>query len=173
VTNYCSPPKRFHPAGEVEIASFSLEPPLFTKNTKVTGKRADGIRYETKAQEHILFERPDTYVPSPWFRFRSKGQEKFYFCQPDGIDFDIERGRLTIIEIKLQHTPNAWWQTRRLYEPVLKKLFPEVLWEFAIIEVVRWFDPDKAFPERYNFLKDLSFDTIKPGEFHLHIWNGR
>lgn len=173
VTNYCPPPKRFRPAMGVEFAVFSPDQPLFIHTSRVTGKRADGIRYEEKAQAHILSEKPDRYVPSPWFRFRNKGRKKFYFCQPDGLHFDFTRGLITIVEIKLQHTSNAWWQTRRLYEPVLQKVFPKSLWNFAILEVVKWFDPDIAFPEHYNFIKDLTFNEIKPGEFHLHIWNGR
>lgn len=99
--------------------------------------------------------------------------KKAYYCQPDGLDFDFDKGLITIVEFKLQHTSNAWWQTRELYEPVVRKIFPSSLWEIAIVEIVKWFDPDAAFPERYNFVKDLSFSTVKPNEFHLHIWNGR
>ena len=154
------------------FAILALDPPLFTKTSTVTGRRAKGIRYEEKAQEKLLQARGDTYVPSPWFRFRSRNGGKLYYCQPDGLDFDILRGLITIVEFKLQHTPSAWWQTRKLYEPVVKHIFGETNWDYSIIEIVNWYDPDTTFPESLNLVKDLSFDSIKPGEFHLHIWNG-
>ena len=171
-SKYCPPPSGFRPAGEVDFALFSLDPPLFMKTSTVKGRRADGIRYETKAQEKVLQSRADTYASSPWFRFRSKGCARFYYCQPDGLDFDINRGLITIVEFKLQHTSNAWWQTRKLYEPVVKYVFGDI-WEYAVIEIVKWYDPHTSFPENIRLTPDLSFKNILPGKFHLHIWNGR
>ena len=127
--------------------------------------------------------REHSYIPGPWFRFaqvapygdssaRSRSwSQPWLWCQPDGLDIDIRRGLITIVEFKLQHTSAAWWQTRRLYEPVVKAVFGTELWRFAIVEIVKWFDPDTAFPERFSFIPHLS--AITPGGFHVHIWNPR
>lgn len=120
-----------------------------------------------------------TYVPSPWFRFancldqfaRSHSQSRHIaWCQPDGLDIDIKRGLITVVEFKLQHTSAAWWQTRRLYEPVVRRVFGG-LWDFAIVEIVKWYDPDVAFPERFSFISSLA--DAAPGRFHVLVWNGR
>jgi hypothetical protein len=167
------PPRNFRPAGKILHAFFTIDPPLFSKDLKVTGSRAAGIRYENKVQRYLLQSKGDTYVPGPWFRFRSIEGKRFYYCQPDGLDFNIGKGLITIVEVKLQHTSNAWWQTRKLYEPVLKFVFPERLWSFAVVEIVRWYDPDTNFPEEFTMIRELTSEYIKPGKFHVHIWNGK
>ena len=176
---YNKQPRGFLPAGEVTSVQFSPTAPSFAKLTKVKGKRARGIRYEQKAQEHLLNIRPLTYVPSPWLKFKSSKRSPIGYangwrwCQPDGLDIDINSGLITIVEFKLSHTANAWWQTRELYEPVVKKLFPPSLWQFSIVEIVKWFDPDTYFPEEFHFIRNLRFQDTRPGRFHLHIWSGR
>ena len=143
--------------------------------------------------------REATYIPGPWFRFapaapyggsgaRNLPQSQpwlrfaqllpagarsrsWSWCQPDGLDIDIRRGLITIVEFKLQHTSAAWWQTRQLYEPVVKAVFGAAQWAFSIVEIVKWFDPDTAFPERFSFIPSLA--DARPGAFHVHIWNPR
>jgi hypothetical protein len=165
------PPERFRPAGDISSVYFSPTPPPFLQEVVVKGKRRDGIRYEEKGQQRLLEARPLTYAPSPWLQFW-EGAEEFW-CQPDGLDIDIGRGIITIVEFKLSHTSRAWWQTRKLYEPVVRYMFAGAPWSYAILEFVKWFDPDTAFPEPLRAVKDLSFSYIKPNAFHFHIWNGR
>ena len=161
------PPKRFRPAGVVDWVEHSPTPPPFITKKKRTGKRAEGIRYEGKI--HDLFEARfgELYMPSPWFRFLEVGTEKPRWCQPDGLLFDFENGKLTIVECKLQHTADAWWQLRWLYLPVISKAFPGNLWDFGLIEVVKWYDPATAFPERVKMRADILH--VQPGEFGVHI----
>ncbi len=165
--------KRFTPAGEVKYAELTLEPPFITaaKKVRVSGKKGEGNRYERKAQAYLQESLGIQYVPGPWFRFRSYASDKWRFCQPDGLLIDIPTGRITIVEIKLKHTAVAWWQVRQLYEPVLQSLFPSALWSFAACEVVRWYDPDTPFPEALRLSPTI--ESIKPGQFGLHIWNDR
>lgn len=164
-------PNHFRPAGDISSVHFSPTPPSFLKQETVSGKRAEGIRYEDKAQERLLSARPLTYAASPWLHFWEGDQD--YWCQPDGLDIDIRAGLITIVEFKLSHTPQAWWQTRKLYEPVVRHLFHNAPWRYSVLEFVKWFDADTAFPEPLRFVRDLTFSHIKPEAFHLHIWNGR
>lgn len=168
----CPPPPNFRPAEDIITAEFSRVAPPFIKPNRAKGSRADGLRYDRRGQDWLTAAYPASYVASPWFRFKRRALNSAWaWCQPDGLAIDIRRGLITIVEFKLQHTSKAWWQTRHLYEPIVREIFGEHKWDFAIVEIVRWFDPDVAFPEKFTFISDIS--KVEPGGFHIHIWNGR
>jgi hypothetical protein len=171
----CHPPPNFRPAEGIVSACFSNYAPPFIRPVVRRGRRAEGMRYERKAQAYLDEAAKGKYIPSPWLRFANKptrGVAKtVQWCQPDGIIIDLFAGLITIVEIKLQHTSNAWFQTRQLYEPVLQAIFPRWLWSYSVIEVVCWMDPDVAFPERFSFIPDIL--EARAGGFHVHLWNPR
>lgn len=156
-------PSSFRPPGDVIEAVFAIPP--FIKKKRYTGRRAQGVRYEKLVQEYLLFRYPQTYLPSPWIRFRNADGVRW--CQPDGLLFLPLEGRIIIIEVKYQHTPDAWWQTKCLYMPVIEKIFPRPLWELDVVEVVKWFDPAIAFPERVVLANEV---TMRHKDFKVHIW---
>lgn len=172
----CPPPHRFRPAGKVAEAEFCL-PPSFVrtwrpKNKKQTA-RERGLAYERKAHKYIEREFPDTCIIGPWIKFKNLGQETFSYCQPDALVLDLRNNSITVIEIKLKHTSDAWWQVRRLYTPVVQHIFGPS-WNYIAIEMAKWFDPHTKFPERFEFIDALqSFPISNKNQFHLHIWNGR
>ena len=89
------------------------------------------------------------------------------WCQPDGLLLDIQRGRCTIVECKLQHTIDAWWQLTDLYLPVVRAaLGPTYI--YSICEVCRWYDSRVSFPEEIRLSPDV-FD-VPPHRFGVHIW---
>ena len=158
------PPAEFKPAGRVLAAGFSYPP--FLRRRRYTGRRAEGVRYEKKVQAYLLSTYAEKYVDSPWLRFYSGG--KWRWCQPDGLLIDLPAGTITIVEVKYQHTPDAWWQVRQLYQPVLQVLFPERLWTFHACEVVKWYDPAVLFPERVVLAQDVG---MYHPSFKVHIWH--
>jgi hypothetical protein len=162
-----TPPSHFTPAGEVTYARLMLTDPPFLRKKKYTGRRAAGVRYEKKVHEHLLFLYPDTYVPGPWIYFRANGSSQHRWCQPDGLIFDVPRGIITCVEVKYSHTSDAWWQVKKLYLPVLRKIFPEDLWRLQVCEVVKWYDPATFFPEPTRMTVDITHPTDK---FKVHIW---
>jgi len=164
------PPSRFRPAGEILRSEIAQYAPPFIKQVRRRGRRAEGIRYESKGQAHFLATYPDTYVASPWFRFWPPGAKRWVWCQPDGLLIDIRRGVITVVEFKLKHTSDAWWQVRHLYQPVVRACVG-VGWEFSAVEVVRWFDPDVAFPEPIR--KAPEPGSLDTDVFGVHIWSGR
>ena len=171
--NLCPPPRRFRPAGEVTFAEFISPPPFVVPRRTKNKARADGIRYEKKAHRYLEEAYEDQCVIAPWIRFHSHGQAKSLYCQPDALILDIRKGTITIIEIKLKHTSDAWWQVRRLYLPLVQCIFGED-WEYIAVEVAKWFDPHTKFPERFEFIDNArDFPTAAPSTFHLHLWNGR
>ena len=162
------PPSRFRPAANIDRVEHSATPPPFLRTRKRKGRKAEGIRYENKAQDMLLERFPDNYVPGPWFRFLEYGQSKWRWCQPDGLLIDFHYGRITVVEIKLQHTSDAWWQVKWLYLPVLYRAFDPQIWEFTWLEVVKWYDCSVNFPERVSLCPDVL--SVEPGQFGVYIW---
>lgn len=174
----CPPPKRFLPAGRVTKAWLSDSVPPFLSNPRRRGSKANGIRYERKALTSLESRYPNL-LRSPWFRFVSSGCRDPRWCQPDGLIFDPFRGIIFILEVKLKHTADAWWQVRHLYEPVVAACFGSgpcgadsvaggvSLWKIAAVQVVRWFDPDTPFPEPFRVVPDIA--NAKPEEFSIFI----
>lgn len=165
------------PAGVVVEANFASKPPRFVKPTKQTSARRAGLIYERKAQGYILRkleEVPNKHrrvTPSPWIVFRSKGDgpNQVRYCQPDCLIFDGWERKITIVEIKLQHCAEAYNQVRKLYEPVLKVMYPN--YQFAALELVQWFDPHIPFVETYYFEPHIC--DAETNRFAIHIWNPR
>lgn len=78
--------------------------------------------------------------------FTEAGRRAPRLCQPDGLIFNFHRGTIVIVEFKLRHTSEAYYQLTQLYAPVLSHLFPRPLWRLGLCEVVRWYDPSTIFP---------------------------
>ena len=165
------PPKRFRPAGVVEWVQHSPTPPPVVRPKRSYGSRAAGIRYEARAHEFLSDRFGERYIASPWFKFGEVGVGKARWCQPDGLLFNFEQGQITVVECKLQHTSDAWWQLKWLYLPVLARAFPGTHWKFALVEMTKWYDPATAFPEKVKLRADIR-DCV-PGEFGCHIWKPR
>lgn len=170
--NLCPPPRRFRPAGEILSAQFVDPPPFVIPRRTKNKARANGIRYEKKAHAYLLREFPNECIVGPWIKFYSKGKAKAFYCQPDALILDIRRGTIAVIEIKLKHTSDAWWQVRRLYLPVVQFIFGDA-WTYTAVEVAKWFDPHTKFPERFEFVdRACDLSLLPPDKFHLHLWNG-
>lgn len=161
----CPPPANFHPAGDVRWAAWAQQPP-FIREKRRTGRRAQGVRYERKVHEYLEAMFPDQYIPSPWLMFEELGVARPRWCQPDGLLIDLARGEVTIVEVKYQHTSDAWWQMFKLYRPVLEVLLPKGLWTYRCVEVVKWYDPATVFPAAVR----LSECPKGVGEMSVHIW---
>lgn len=164
----CPPPRNFSPAGYVTNPRLELTEPQFIKLHRVTGARAAGMRYERKVQRYLFDIYPHHYIASPWITFEKTKGAKRIWCQPDGLLIDIRFGLITVVEIKLRHTSDAWWQTRQLYLPVVQRLFGTLMWEYNILEIVRWYDADTLFPERYKLCPEIGVLAID--KFGVHIW---
>lgn len=159
-------PSHFKPAGVVLQAYHSPTEPPFLHRRRYSGSRARGVAYEKRAQKYLQQLFPETYIPSPWLRFQG-AEGAWRWCQPDGLIIDLPRGILTCVEVKYQHTSDAWWQVRHLYLPVLRLLYRPDLWELQVCEIVRWYDPATLFPEAV----ELAFEPSRPsGKFKVHIW---
>lgn len=167
----CPPPRGFDPAGYVIEAEFARKEPNFVLGAKPRGRlRKAGIRYERQGIEYLQEQYPLQLVAGPWFVFRAKHKpDSLRWCQPDALLVDIPQGIITIVEFKWKHTSAAWWQTRHLYEPVVRALFPGDLWRFKVLEIVRWFDPSTRFPEPYTVVGCP--EEVSINDFGVLIWS--
>jgi hypothetical protein len=105
------------------------------------------MRYEREAKEWLsLFALGDptlTFREGPWLEYEDKSGRRY--CQPDGLLVWAGAKRATILEIKYQHTSDAWYQLKQLYLPVLRVAMPG--YSFGLLEIVHWFDPATPWPE--------------------------
>lgn len=167
------PPSRFVPVSSIEWARSSKIPPPFIRPStkKPRGNLKKGLDYEDAFSEYMEERFEGFYVPHAWFQFKEIGKEKTRWCQPDGLLFAPRLRRIYIVETKLKHTPDAWWQLKQLYLPVVASLFPPDQWEYCLIEVTKWYDPAIRFPEKVTMCPDVL--SVQPGDFGVHIWKAR
>lgn len=111
------------------------------------------------------------YLPSPWIEVETPGGRRF--CEPDGLIIAPDEALITIIEIKLRHTVNAWWQMHKVYEPAVCAAFAGGPWAIALCEVVRWYDPGEPFPAHRICHTDGfpgGLTALGPGSLGVQIW---
>lgn len=164
------PPKNFKPSDGAFDVRLIPAPSFASKPFKLKGSAGKGLAYEKKAHFHLQARySPQVgeaiYFLGEWIAFHSPAVAEERYAQPDGLLFDFSKNLIVIVEMKLRHTQKAWWGLRRLYEPLVKALFPS--WHVALCEVVHWYDPAVFWPEQFNLVRDLTM--LRRGEFGVHI----
>lgn len=144
----------------------NTSPPFAARQPRRRGRRAMGLKYERKVHEHLSGLYGEAYLPSPWFQFVEAAVPRMQWCQPDGLLIDFDTGRITIVEVKYQHTIDAWWQLQR-YLSIVREVFGSG-WSYSLCEVVKWYDCAIQFPEPIQLLAELQ--RSKAGTLHVHIW---
>ena len=129
------------------------------------GLKGKGKKYEGQVLASLDRRYPGCLIPLPWIRFWEGRQERW--AQPDGL-LVFPEGRVHIVEVKLRHTPQAWFQLVEVYSPLIRTLFPEELWEIRLNEVVRWYDPMVVFPGKCVLRPSL--EEAGPNEVGVTIW---
>lgn len=157
--------RQFPPLGKLEWVERISHPPFTVKTRSRNPKYSRGLKYERKV--HARFESlyEEAWLPSPWFCYRTAAEDKRKYCQLDGILSLF--GKKILVECKYNHCPDAYFQLTNLYLPVVQFLFPET--EFALCEVVKWYDPDTDFPVAVKLLPKL--EDARVGDFSVHILN--
>lgn len=172
--------ENFRPAGEVDYAAFASQPPSFTQTKSTfTPSHKLGLQYERRVQDHLvkLCSKHGGFIciPNPWIMFHRVGESSstINFCQPDCllIDNRKEERKIIIIECKYSHTGDSWTQIRKLYEPLVRKLYPE--FKIACVEICKWYDPHTAvaFPETFYYCENV-LEAVT-NRFGIHIYKPR
>lgn len=155
-------------AGQVlsaQLLTFELR----HKKTRRSPVQRLGIAYEKKILTALDLILPGEFLRQPTFRFNN-GRPVDEIAIPDGIHlFD---NVLTIIEIKLRHTADAWYQLNDLYRPVIARAYPHL--HINLLEICRHYDRTVRLPSKINFLDDVRQFTSHPQhEFGIFIWSGQ
>jgi len=160
------PPTGFNPVHGVIERTWPGQV-LFAKQ-RHSGAQKAGIIYQRKAVK-FLREKLNDVKAGQWIGF--KDQSGARSCQPDA--YCMVDGRLVIFEIKLRHTDLAWWQLRKLYEPVLATEYPFV--ETVVVEMTKSYLGTVPFPERpIPFFTWSGFRDwlANPAGFGVFQWRG-
>lgn len=166
MSNYPKP-VNFRPAANVTRAWFSDHAPPFLRRPARRGRKRQGLLYQSRAADMLQTRYGDLLVAEPWICF-DDAHANHRWCQPDFLLVDVLKGRITIIEAKYQHCPEAWFQLFQLYKPVVSHLFPPSQWRIGCVELVKWFDPSTSVPEP-PVLREFIHDPLD-GKFCVHIW---
>lgn len=169
--NRNSPLEPLRDLSHVEI--YNGVPGFAQARRRRVGAKGAGLRYEEKVQDILggAFARQGlAYLPSPWFKYRRRSApDRENFAQPDGIAPDVKRGIIFLVEIKIKHTPDSYFQLLDRYVPLLDAFFnsTERLWRIAPIEVCRWYDPLTAYPCKVKMIDQLHL--AEPKDLSVHV----
>lgn len=156
--------------GTIHSAQLLDAQPSFIVRERLTGARAQGVRYERKALgkiETLVAGREDwRLLLAPWIEFVDNSGRRW--CQPDAVLFNTQANSGLVVEIKYRHTADAWFQLWKLYTPILEHLFPALKWHCC--EWVKWFDAATTFPGPLC-LTDNPLRFQGGGVTAVHIWN--
>ena len=159
-------------ASEVSWAAFAGRAPAFTyRRRKPTAAQLAGLRFEKEALSFLCSSFPGLFVPRPWFRYMVTGENDVRWCQPDGLLFSPRTGLITIVEVKIRHTNDAWRKLSGLYSAVTGAIFPPHLWQIALCEFTRMYDCAVACQEQPRLHAQVS--EVRPGEFGVVTWKPR
>lgn len=120
------------------------------------GVKAAGLRFENKIQSELEAKYTDFIHGIP-FRF-STSYSRFNVCIPDGLL--LWGDEIVVIEIKLRHTADAWFQLTKLYKPVVQMALHRPVRRLEICKnymtEVQIPEPQKLFSSMPDFLKSRS-----------------
>ena len=129
------------------------------------GAKGNGIRFEKRVVE-TLEKTHSNFFSGPAFSFKTIYNPRVV-CIPDGLFFLKEE--IVVVEIKLRHTVDAWYQLTQLYAPVVGMVFPNR--RLRLLEICSSYDPVERFPEPYLTVSDLnSFLRASGPRMGVWIW---
>jgi hypothetical protein len=149
---FCAPPSWFRGAEGVRSAWPTSGGPFGRTPTRLKGTSAQraGIRYERNVIKFLTSEFAKDFTASQWFAWHDD-HERLRYCQVDGLL--RLNNLLVIVEIKVNFSSDAWWQLRKLYEPIIKKVYSPS--RLASLVVCKSFDPAVPFPEEPSILPQI------------------
>jgi hypothetical protein len=163
-------------------------PPPFARAVHSRGAKRAGLLYQGKVSRLLEQLYGFQYISDPWFRYSLGGQEKL--CSPDGVFFDLKRGRVVVVEVKLSHTPLAFAQLRNKYLPILQAAlgvmargivpqspsgaasvaghFAAPDWTFHLVEIAPSYDPLLNGGENVRIVRNLN--DLLPQECGVNVF---
>jgi hypothetical protein len=135
---------------KVSSAHFIATPPHGLRVGGGTAAHRRGHKHEDNV---ALALASDFVIHGPWLSYCTTNG-RISTCQPDFLVFQPDRGRIVIVEAKLRHCAEAYFQLRNLYLPIIRHLFPA--WLVGLQEVVQWYDKFEHFPGEHVLRRGLA-----------------
>lgn len=151
---------------QIEWAAFRSTGP-FLPSKGNTASQKKGLAYERKVLRHYVETFELRFFPSQWIVYGSGG--KTHWAQLDGLLLLEDPARVVILEVKLSHTAQAYWQVENLYRPLVQYLFRRSNRRVCAVEITKWYDCAVAFPCRPRLLPSILAASER--EFGVHILN--
>jgi hypothetical protein len=158
-------------AGQVQQAEL-LEFKLKHPNQRRSAAQSLGLRYEKKALVHLLQELDENVSFHPAFKFQSANAKFPQYAIPDALYLSKDNV-LTIFEIKLKHTADAWYQLKRLYLPIVEKAYPGFAGRINLCEVCANFDTSIRLPSIEMVDNLQQWTAAHRAAFGVYLWSGR
>lgn len=127
--------------GNVRGVQFGVD--VHHRKGRTSNAQKAGLRYEKQALTFLRtkFDKLETHL---WARFQD--DTGIRYCQLDALA-RVAGNRVVIFETKIRHTALAWWQLRKLYEPVVRAALPSM--DVVVVEMTRSYDGQLVFPEEH------------------------
>lgn len=136
--------------GKLLSASIAFGSSLTTsKGSNASARR--GLRFEAKVCKEFSARYGSRFVPQLPIFFQEEMTADLRRGQrgkaiPDGLLFSPDWKSVCIVEIKLRHSGDAWWQMNRFYRPIVEKALGGAF-EVRTMEVVQNYDPRVKLPQ--------------------------
>lgn len=126
------------------------------------GAKGNGIRFERKVNATLEARFP-FYLSSVPFKFFT--EHRSGVCILDGML--VTDRCVIIVEVKLRHCYDAWFQLRRLYAPVVGKALGK---QVRLLEICQFYEPELVFPEPVLITSSFERFVMGSEEFGCMIW---
>jgi len=139
----------------------SLKAPLLSASVSFGSSLTTSKGSNASARRGLRFEAKVLSLFSATLGRRFVSQLPFFFQEEMGLDLKRgQRGKIildgllispdakqiAIIEVKLRHSGEAWYQTNQFYKPIVEKAFGRAF-ETRVLEVVQLYDPRVRLPQ--------------------------
>jgi len=162
-----APPPNFRTLGPIERTTIRSSGAQGAVG--MTAAQKAGLRYESRAQDHLQQLFGPNYLVAPRLNVEIRGG-KSRLLIPDGV-YIAGKGLATVFEIKATHCPESWWQLRELYERALRAV--DLVHHVNLIEVCKSFDPSQPYPEPVVRLESVTprvFAESRQYNIGVYVW---
>jgi len=125
------------PKGAAARAGLRFERDVFSKLSKIYKNRLlFGVPLSfQEVHRHAAYSRPQTAIP-------------------DGFLLSRDGKSLGILEVKLRHSTDAWFQLNKFYLPLVRRVAGSSL-VLRTVEICRYYDPGVKLPKEKRILDEL------------------
>lgn len=119
-----------------------------SKGSNASARR--GLRFEAKVLKEFSALYGSRFISQFPFFFQEEMTRDFRRGQrgkiiTDGLLFSSDWKKVCVVEVKLRHTADAYFQTTKFYKPIIEKAFGGCF-EVSTLEVVQQYDPRVRLP---------------------------